>query len=262
MPFRENVLYIYTDGSSLQSPRRGGIGYRLIYVDDQGEEQYQDFLSPGYKDATNNRMELKACVLALEEAIRLGLHSGKSRIIIRTDSTYVSNHYKKAMFEWSKNRWFRQSGAPVLNTDEWKDLLKAMKKAGVRVDFEWVKGHSKDEHNRAVDRLARKSARMATKTPLSLVSVRRKLTDESFNLGSVKMEGQKISIRVITTEYLRVHRLWKCKIEVITKSSKYYPNVDLVYSEELIKAGHSYYVQFNDEPDNPRIKRIFWEIKH
>lgn len=86
MVFRENVLYIYTDGSSLQSPRRGGIGIRFINVDANGEEQVQDVQSPGYKGATNNQMELKACVMAIEEAMRLQLTKGVTRIIIRTDS--------------------------------------------------------------------------------------------------------------------------------------------------------------------------------
>lgn len=260
MVFRENVLYIYTDGSSLNSPRRGGMGIRFIYVGDDGEELVHDVHSPGHKGATNNQMELMACALALEEAFQQQLTHGKTRVIIRTDSQYVSDNYRKAMFEWSKSRWFRRSGAPVQNAEIWKRLLKAMKKANVRVDFEWVKGHSKDEHNRAVDRMARKSAKMAVGSPLSVVHVRRKLTDEAVQIGSVKMEGQRISIRIITTKLMPVQKLWKCKYEVITETSDYYPNVDIVYSSELLKAGHSYYVKFNDEPDNPRVVKVFKEL--
>lgn len=261
MVFRQNVLYIYTDGSSLKTPRRGGIGIRLIYVDSQGEEQVHDIHSPGYKNATNNEMELKACVLGLEEAISQGLTFGKTRIIIRTDSLYVADNYKKAMFEWSKKRWFRRSGAPVANAEIWKQLLKAMNNAGIRVDIEWVRGHSKDEHNRAVDRMARQSARMAVQPPLSLMHVRRKLSDEEVHPGSVKMAGQRISIRIITAKYLKVQKLWKLKYEVITESSEYYLSVDIIYSSKLLKAGHSYFVQFNDELENPRIVNIFREIK-
>lgn len=261
MVFRENVLYIYTDGSSLQSPRRGGIGIRFIYVGLNGEEQIQDIQSPGYKGATNNQMELKACVMALEEAVRLQFTLGATRIIIRTDSTYIVNNYRKAMFEWSANRWCRRSGAPVLNAELWKRLLRVMKAAGTRVDFEWVKGHSKDEHNRAVDRMAKQSAIMATQAPLSLVHVRRKLTDESVNLGSVQMRGQRVSIRIISTEYLKLQKVWKCKYEVISKGSVDYLNVDIIISDELLKAGHSYYVQLNDDTSNPRVRKVFWEIE-
>ncbi|MGA9192828.1 MAG: ribonuclease H [Anaerolineales bacterium] len=261
LPFRSNVLYLYTDGSSFQSPRRGGIGARIIYIDSQGEEQIHDIHSPGYENATNNQMELKACILALEEATRMQLTHGKSRIIIRTDSQYVADNYTTAMFEWSQNRWFRRSGAPVLNAGLWKELLKAMKKSGVRVEIHWVKGHAKDEHNRAVDRMAKESAKLATNVRLSLVHVRRKLSDETVEPGSVKMEGQRISIRVFTTEYLPVQNLWKCKYEVVTETSPYYSNVDIVYSSDLLKAGHSYFVQFNDQPDNPRIVKVFRELR-
>jgi ribonuclease HI len=261
MVFRENVLYLYTDGSSLPSPRRGGIGVRMIYVGPEGEEMVQDVLYPGYKGATNNQMELLACVHALEGAVQQQLHVGKSSIIIRTDSSYVQENYRTAMFVWRKTRWLRSSGAPVLNADLWKRLLKAIRLAGTRVEIEWVRGHAKDEHNRAADRMAKRSAKLATKAPVSLAHVRRKLTDESVSLGSVVMEGQRISIRIVSTEYLTVQKLWKCKYEVLTKTSDYYPNVDIVYSDNRLGAGHSYYVQFNDEPKNPRVVQVFRELK-
>jgi ribonuclease HI len=219
------------------------------------------FILPDTKTRLINEMELKACVLVLEEIINQQLTVGKTRIIIRTDSLYVANNYKKAMFEWSKNRWFRQSGAPVANAEIWNQLLKAMKRIGIRVDIEWVRGHSKDEHNIAVDRMARQSARMAVQPPISLVHVRRKLSDEEVETGCVKMSGQRIFIRIITAKYLGVQKLWKCKYEVITKSSEHYLSVDIIYSSKLLKAGHSYFVQFNDEQDNPRVVRVFREIK-
>ncbi len=260
MVFRENVLYAYTDGSSLRTPRRGGFAIRFIYVDDYGEEQVQDIQSPGNKNATNNEMELKACVVALEEAEKQELTFGKTRVIVRTDSLYIVDNYTKAMFEWSQNRWIRKSGAPVLNAELWKKLLKGMNKIGLRVDFEWVQGHSKDEHNRAVDRMAKQSARAATNAPLSLVHVRRKLTDESVQQGSVLLCGQRISIRAITAEYLKVQKIWKYKYEVISKSSDHYLKADCIFSEELLKAGHSYYVKVNDDMNNPRVVKVYREI--
>jgi ribonuclease HI len=258
--FHRGVLYAYTDGSCLHSPRRGGIGVRLIYVDEYGAEQVQDIQSPGYRNATNNQMELKACIFALEEAHRLCLTAGVTRIIIRTDSRYVVDNYKKAMFQWPNTRWYRQCGAPVLNTELWKQLTKSMKKTGVRVDIEWVKGHSKDEHNRAADRMARVSADKAVNAPLSLVHARRKLSEESVCPGSVEMRGQRISIRIVTTEYLRPHKLWKHKYEVISKRSPYYMLVDIIYSDQLLEPGHSYYLRVNDQTDNPRVVKVFREL--
>lgn len=205
-------------------------------------------------------MEIMACAVGLEEAMDSGLTTGMTRIIIRSDSMYVVDNLPKAKFEWPNTRWHRRGGAPVLNAQEWKRLNRVMQKVGVRVDVEWVRGHSKDEHNKAADRLAKQAARVPHNQPLSMVHVRRKLSDESVELGSVKMLGQRISIRVITTEYLKVQKIWKCKYEILTKSSPYYMKVDALFSDELLAAGHSYYVQLNKEQENPRVVKVFREI--
>ena len=61
----EDALNIYTDGSSLRRPRRGGVAFRYIIINDAGDEEWQDECPPGYKEGTNNEMELMACILAL-----------------------------------------------------------------------------------------------------------------------------------------------------------------------------------------------------
>jgi len=256
----ENALNIYTDGSSFSSPRTGGIGMRFVLVDACGREQVHDFCPSGYKGATNNQMELKACIMALSEAKRLGWSQGVGKIVIHTDSMYVSSNYKKAMFEWPKSRWHGRSGAPVLNAELWKNLTRAMKASGCRVDIEWVKGHSKDPHNKAADKMARQSARSPMNPPLTQVSVRRKRSPETVSPDSVAMLGQRLSIRVITSEYLRTQRVWKLKYEVTSKASTYHGKVDIIFSDILLKDGHLYHVRVNDNAGNPRIVRVFREL--
>ena len=256
----EDALNIYTDGSSFQSPRAGGVGIRFVLIGSNGNEKIQDIHSPGYKNATNNQMELQACILALNEAMQLQLTFRVNRVIIFTDSQYIVDNYKKAMFEWPKTKWCLRSGRPVINAELWKALVKCMRKTGLVVEFKWIKGHSKNAHNRAVDRMARESARISVNSPLSLVHVRKKLSSESVDIGSVEMLGQRISIRIITSEYLSVQRILKYKYEVISKKSKYYGNVDIIFSEHLVDEGHSYYVQVNNETSNPRIERVFREL--
>ncbi len=258
---REDALHIFVDGSSLGSPRAGGIGIRFVLIDANGQERIADIQLPGYKGATNNQMELEACITALKEAGKLGLASGFSKIIIHTDSIYVVRNYLKAMFEWPKTKWCIRSGAPVLNAGLWKELVKEMQRANVRVDFQWVKGHSKSEHNRAADKMARQSAKIPLNPALSLVHVRRKHSPKSVARGCVGMESQRVSIRIVTAEYLDVQRVWKCKYEVISKASKYCGNVDIVFSGSLLCAGHSYYVQMNNDTSNPRVVKVLREIK-
>jgi len=259
--FDPYALNIYTDGSSLSSPRAGGIGIRFIFPDFLKKDNIvRDLPSFGYKGATNNQMELKACILALEEVLKLDEIKQIQRIVIYTDSLYIVENYKRAVYVWSKNKWLKKSGAPVLNADLWKELIKKIRRVQRRVEFEWVKGHFKNEHNKAVDKLAKESAKKPINKLTNVVDVRRKLSSKCVEYGSVKMLGQKISIRIITSEYLRIQKVFKYKYEIISKKSKYYQNVDIIYYEKALKTGHNYLVSFNRKSNNPRISKMYNEI--
>jgi hypothetical protein len=45
----------------------------------------------------------------------------------------------------------------------------------------------------------------------------------------------------------------------MSKKSKYYQNVDFIFSDIMLSAGHTYFVRFNIEPKNPRIVKLFKE---
>ena len=63
----EGDLKIYTDGSSLSHPRIGGFAFKFVFLDEvSGNEITKDFEYKGIKGATNNQMELKACIEALK----------------------------------------------------------------------------------------------------------------------------------------------------------------------------------------------------
>jgi ribonuclease HI len=258
---KENALNIFTDGSSLCSPRTGGIGIRFVLIDPSGEEQVQDLEFAGYKNATNNQMELHAGIVALKEAMKLDLAPNVTKVVIHSDSRYVVDNYKRAMFEWPRSRWLTRSGRPVLNADLWKEMVRCIQKMGMRVEIQWVKGHSKSEHNKAADRLARASAMKPLNKALTCVNVRRKKTSRSVDVGSVEMAGQRITIRIITSEHLKVQRLWKYKYEVISRRSKFRRNVDIIFSEHFLGPGRTYHVRVNTDTSNPRIEKVFREIK-
>lgn len=65
----EGVLYIYTDGSSYSRPRKGGVGFRFVFINSAGDEEQISSSHQGYTGATNNEMELQACILALEDCL-------------------------------------------------------------------------------------------------------------------------------------------------------------------------------------------------
>ena len=261
----ENAINIYTDGSSFSHPRSGGIGIRLVIVNKEGFEEIQDISPPGFIGATNNEMELCACVEGIKQAMRHPAFNSFWHIAIHTDSQYVSEHYKKAIYEWPRCRWCNYYGKPFANVDLWKKLvrmLKALDRNRKRFDFYWVEGHSKDKHNKAADKLARESAKNAINPPLSVVKVRRKRSSKSVELGCVQMLNQRISIRIITEYYLEVQKLMKYRYEVISKSSPYFGNIDIAYAkpEITLNATHCYSVRFNDNTNNPRIVKMFREL--
>ncbi len=257
----DDAINVYTDGSSFSKPRRtGGIGIRLVIVNSLGCEEFEDILLTGYPGATSNQMELHACIDGIKEAMRHSSFGSFKRIAIHSDSKYVVDNYIRARCGWSRNRWRNYQGKPVDNAPLWKKLLKTVGKCPKRVEFHWVKGHAKDQHNKAADKLARQSAKNAFNPSLSIVKVRRKLSTKSVVPGCVPMQNQRISIRIITDEYLRLQKCYKFKYEVISKNSPHYRKVDLAYSKLMLNAGHCYSVRFNDNPKNPTIIKVFKEL--
>lgn len=261
----ETALNIYTDGSSLSRPRTGGIGIVFVIVNDQGDDEIvNEFEYPGYKQATNNEMELEACIKALEEALDRNVFDKYKTICIYTDSRYIVNNYKNAIFVWPTTGWTgRGTGRPILHVEQWKRLVRLIKRAKLQrrvVEIAWIKGHSKNKYNKLADKLAKKSAKNPLNRPLSVVSVRKKKTSKALEAGSVPMQGQTLAIRVITTERLREHKLWRYKYEVMSVESKFHGNVDITCSPISLRDGHCYSVVMNDDSDNPRITSLLAEI--
>ena len=223
---RGDTLYIYTDGSSLMRPRRGGIGVCFVWLDKDGSEKMQSPDLTGYEQATNNQMELLACIEGLQLLSILPQELTYSLIEIRTDSQYVANHKDTAVYNWQHQNWCTREGRPVENDDLWRKLIKWLNKVKCNVRFHWTKGHSTDQYNREADRKAKQSAKGILKPPIKMVTPRRKTTTESVRIGSVKMLGQKISIRIDTSYAPRRDGLVKYRYEVISVKSPFKGKVD------------------------------------
>lgn len=255
-----DYLSIYTDGSSAPNPRKGGVGMRFLFPDDE----IRDFTPFGYAGATNNMMELQAPILALKEILKLKDLKGSQGIIIYTDSQYVVSNYKIAMFTWPKSKWLKTNGEPVANTEQWKELLRLMKRVNqtfhICVDFEKVKGHSGNEHNEAVDKLAKQSRKSILRGALSTINIRRKNTHKETMRGSIVGEGQKLRIRIVSSEWVRSHKEYKYRFEVLSKKSKYFGNMDFVWFKESMRVGHIFDVRLMDGLSYCRIKKIIKEI--
>jgi ribonuclease HI len=160
-------------------------------------------------------MELLACVEALEVAA--GRHcpvdlQGKSKVDIYTDSEYVAGGYRSAQTSWPANKWMTKDGNPVLHAKMWKDLLRAAHRTGRRGDVQWAKGHTKNNpHNKTADKLAKQSSGNAFKPPVTRVKVRRKRSEAAEVAGSVELHGQRMTVRIITSRYLKEQKMFHYK---------------------------------------------------
>ncbi len=142
----QGKVVIYTDGSSLGNPGKGGYGAVIM----QGEQRTE--LSAGYFETTNNRMEMMACIAALESL------KERSNVVLFSDSKYIVDAINKGSADrWKANRWLKSDRKTIANIDLWKKLLALTEKH--KIDFRWVKGHYIDENNERCDQLANAAAR-------------------------------------------------------------------------------------------------------
>lgn len=260
----EDYLEISIDGSSLPSPRKGGIGCYFIFPEKCGKMKSRSFSPVGFFGATNNQMELKACIFALQKTKRLIKENQCIKgVLLCSDSQYFVQNYSKAIWEWPKNKWRYFSGAPVRNTILWKEfrlIYSGLRNMNIMIKIKKVKGHSSNQGNNEADKLAKKSAKKASKNNVIIPTrLRRKKSPNSVSLGSVRMNNQDILIRIITSLEV-VNNEHRYKYEVIDKTSEYFQNVDEIWSKKVLKVGHIYLVTVNSKQNYPQVVNIKKEI--
>lgn len=138
MQYKSSIT-VYTDGACSGNPGKGGYGIVMLL---DGSKYAKEF-SQGFRKTTNNRMELLAVIVSLENLKKEG-----QKIRIYTDSKYVHDAIeKKWVFGWAK-KGFKDKK----NVDLWKRFLKIHPKH--KLKMVWVKGHAGNSGNERADRLA------------------------------------------------------------------------------------------------------------
>lgn len=130
-------IIVYTDGAARGNPGPGGYGVVLI------SGAHRKEIAEGFRNTTNNRMELLAVIIALESMKGTG-----HEITVYSDSKYVVDSVTKGwVFGWVK-KGFKDKK----NVDLWKRYLKVHPVNTVK--FVWVKGHANIPENERCDELA------------------------------------------------------------------------------------------------------------
>ena len=137
----KQTVIIHTDGACSGNPGPGGWGAILDYNGTRKE------LCGGEALTTNNRMELKAAIEALN-ALKRGCV-----VEMHVDSQYVKDGISKWVHGWKKNGWKTADKKPVKNLELWQALDAANQRH--EISWAWVKGHEGHPENERADELAR-----------------------------------------------------------------------------------------------------------
>ncbi len=141
MAERRADVVMYTDAACSGNPGPGGWGVILMW---NGVEKE---LKGGEPDTTNNRMEMRAVIEGLSALKK------PCNVTICSDSALIIDAFTKGWIDnWIKRGWRKADKDPVENKDLWMEMMNAM--ISHRVTWKKVKGHSTDELNNRVDRLA------------------------------------------------------------------------------------------------------------
>ena len=134
-------VIIHTDGACSGNPGPGGWGAILDYNGRRKE------IYGGEPQSTNNRMELKAAIEALNVLKRA------CDVEMHVDSQYVKDGITKWIHGWKRNGWKTAAKKPVKNVELWQALDEAIQRH--KISWHWVKGHDGHPENERADELAR-----------------------------------------------------------------------------------------------------------
>jgi ribonuclease HI len=141
-------VVIFTDGGCSGNPGPGGYAFIVLLPD-------REIVGSGGEAATtNNRMELRAVIAALEEVERA---SPGAAVVLNTDSQYVKNGITSWINSWKRNGWRTADKKAVKNRELWEELDAVA--ARVKPAFKWVKGHAGIEQNERCDAMVQAEIR-------------------------------------------------------------------------------------------------------
>ncbi len=141
-----DTIKIYTDGSCLGNPGKGGYAAVLKHNDKVKE------ISAGYRLTTNNRMEFLAAIEALKSLKKRNL-----KIELYTDSNLLTQTIEKGWLKsWKAKGWRKSDKKAPENLDLLKQLDEVIQ--GLDLKIIWIKAHNGHPENERCDELAKEAA--------------------------------------------------------------------------------------------------------
>jgi ribonuclease HI len=255
-----HAVQISVDGSCYPNEgRKAGYAGIVVYPDDPAEHEV---VFQGFNESTINRMELSACIAAMEWVREEQIGRRYSRVQLFSDSQYVVNYQFSAPF-WQKARWRTAAGRPIDNWDLWKEFLSAKAKAGVRIDISKVQNKSTALLKR-VDKLAKAAAKSHPRVDRGLVVGK---------IGRAKIKGaatmfpaasQVLVIRIVGSKTVGRTGENRFVFEVFDENSSTYISKHFAYctpeTGAQLHRQRGFRVRMNDNSDYPQILEVLEEV--
>lgn len=260
MPADPHAVHISVDGSCYPNEaRKSGFAGVVVYPDDPAEHEV---LFQGFAESTINRMELSACIAALEWVRKERIGQRYSRVQIFSDSQYVVNGQFSAPF-WQKAKWHTSAGRPIDNWELWKQLLSAKSKAGIRTDICKVQNKSTPLLKR-VDKLAKAAAKSHPRIDRGLVVGK---------IGRTKIKGaatmfaaanQVLVVRVVGSKTVGRTGENRFVFELFDDKTSSYVSKHFAYCDPAtgcqLHRQRGFRVRMNDNVDYPQILEVLDEV--
>ena len=253
-----HALKLYVDGNSYKNPGGAGGFACVAEYPEAWNREAEIVIQEGFLETTINRMELLACIRALEYVAEKGNALQVERVLIIIASKYVDNSHKMAHI-WRHNDWRTAAGRPIENPDLWKKFLSVRGRVKIRTEILWRKG-KKTSLLKKVDRAAKEASKSPSKEDRGFRTgkiARSKVLGGSSSLFPAG--GQEETIRVYRSAMIRKtgHKVY---FDLFDDASGTFTGKFTAYvTGEQISAlhrGHSYRVQFNCDTQHPQIVSI------
>lgn len=189
---------------------------------------------------TNNKMEMSALLMALEEINKLKL-TASERVLFCLDSNYVIQGASKWIHGWKKNNWKKSNGESVLNLELWQNIDEVIASIPSKLDWQHVHGHSGTPGNERVDEIA---SALAEESSINLYTG----SLDSYPLNIFDVEDRQNKSKKITPYYislvnglLQKHSEWSsCQQRVKGISGARFKKITMAGEEEKILSGWGY----------------------
>ncbi|MBQ6660664.1 MAG: ribonuclease HI [Lachnospiraceae bacterium] len=144
-------VVVFSDGAARGNPNGpGGYGALVRFTDASGRVFEREY-SQGFAVTTNNRMELLAAIVALENLRQ------PCEVDLYSDSKYLVDAFNEDwMSYWRTHEFHNKKGDLIKNDLLWRRLAALTERHSVT--FHWVKGHSGHPENERCDHLATSAA--------------------------------------------------------------------------------------------------------